>query len=152
MLRAVGFQVYVHKEYFKDDTDDDIWIPSVQGRGWVIFSNDKRIARDPINVRAVLHSKAQVIMTSNNNTLPEFWGAAFIVGRMRISDLLVSNPRPVFIQIGEHARDHVQLVKQHLTHPGKPDEQEAISASDYESESASESSPSETGTEESPGE
>jgi len=125
MLRAVGFKVYVHSEYFKDDTDDDVWIPSVQGRGWIIFSSDKRIAKDPLNIRAVLDSKAQVIMTSNNNALPEFWGAAFIIGRMRIARLLENNPGPVFIQIGEHAHEHVQVVKQKLTHPRPPDETKA---------------------------
>lgn len=117
MLRSAGFEVNTHQDYFKDDTDDDIWIPSAQGRGWVIFSSDKRIARDPLNIRAVLDSKAQVIMTSNNHVLPEFWGAAFIVGRMKIANLLIDNPGPAFIQISEHAGSHVQVVKQHLTHP-----------------------------------
>jgi hypothetical protein len=63
--------VHAHKELFKDDEDDNIWIPNIAARGWVIFTSDERISRDPVNIRAVLDSKAQVIMTSDNNKLPE---------------------------------------------------------------------------------
>jgi hypothetical protein len=117
ILRKVGFEIRVHKDFFKDDEDDDVWIPDVKARGWVILSSDKRIARDPLNVQAVLTSKAQVVMSSDNNTLPEFWGAAFITGRMKINDLLDRNPGPAYIKMSQHCASHVQLVKQELTHP-----------------------------------
>jgi len=117
VLRTVGFDVHVHKHYFKDDEEDAVWIPNVKARGWVVLSSDKRIARDPLNIRAVLDSKAQVVMSSDNNTLPEFWGAAFIAGRIRVNELLDRNPGPVYIQMSQHSRDHVKLIKQHLTHP-----------------------------------
>jgi hypothetical protein len=88
VLGGVGFDVRVYRAIFDDDEDDHIWIPDVASRGWVIFTSDKRISKDPINVQAVRKSKAQVVMSSDNNTLPEFWGAAFIVGRMKLSELL----------------------------------------------------------------
>jgi hypothetical protein len=116
LLERVGFDVKVHGKWFKDDEDDHIWIPEVASKGWVIFSSDKRIARDPLNIRSVVDSKAQVIMSSDNNTLPEFWGAAFITGRMKLHELLENNPGPVYIQISGHAKDHVKLVKLHRTH------------------------------------
>jgi hypothetical protein len=119
ILRKVGFDVRVHKEcnWLNSDTDDDVWIPDVTGRGWVILSSDKRISKDPVNIRAVLESKAQVVTSSDNNILPEFWGAAFIVGRIRIQELLDQNPGPVFIQMSHCTGDHVKVVKQHITHP-----------------------------------
>jgi hypothetical protein len=114
---TTGFDVHAHKELFKDDEDDHIWIPDIAARGWVIFTSDERISRDPVNVRAVLDSKAQVIMTSDNNKLPEMWGAAFTVGRIRLKELLDGNPGPVYIQLTSTARDHVRQTKQHITHP-----------------------------------
>jgi hypothetical protein len=109
--------VHAHKELFKDDEDDHIWIPDIAARGWVILTSDERISRDPVNVRAVLDSKAQVVMTSDNNKLPEMWGAAFTVGRKRLHELLDGNPGPVYIQLTSTARDHVRQTKQHITHP-----------------------------------
>jgi hypothetical protein len=119
ILRKVGFEVRAHKEcsWLNSDVDDDVWIPDVTSRGWVILSSDKRISRDPVNVRAVLDSKAQVIMTSDNNILPEFWGAAFMVGRIKIHEVLNSNPGPVYIQMSHCTGNHVQVVRQAVTHP-----------------------------------
>ena len=64
---------------------------------------------------AVLTSKARVILTTDNNILPEFWAASFIMGRRKISDILDKNPGPLFIQIGHCGSDHVRIVKQHIT-------------------------------------
>ncbi len=128
ILRTVGFDVHLHKDYFKDDEDDNVWIPDVRARGWVILSSGKRTAKGALNVRAVLDSKAQVVMSSDNNTLPEFWGAAFITGRIRIGELLDQNPGPVYIQMSQHSRDHVNVRKQHITHP-----QQRAGASPYKS-------------------
>jgi hypothetical protein len=105
----VGFDVRVHGKLFNHDEDDHVWIPDVAARGWVIFSSDKRISKDPINVRSVRESKAQVVMSSDNNTLPELWGAAFITGRLKLEELLERNPGPVFIQVSGHPKDHVKL-------------------------------------------
>jgi hypothetical protein len=112
--------VHAHKELFKDDEDDNIWIPNIAARGWVIFTSDERISRDPVNIRAVLDSKAQVIMTSDNNKLPEMWGAAFTVGYIKLSEILDGNPGPVYIKLTSTARDHVRQTKQHITHPSSP--------------------------------
>jgi hypothetical protein len=118
-MRKVGLDVRAHKEcdWLNSDVEDDIWIPDVTAKGWIIFSSDKRISMDPVNVRAVLESKAQVIMTSDNNRLPEFWGAAFIVGRLKILEVLNNNPGPVFIRISHCTGEHVRIVRQTITHP-----------------------------------
>lgn len=118
-MRKVGLDVRAHKEcaWLNSDTDDDVWIPDVTSKGWVIFSSDKRISTDPVNVRAVLESKAQVVFTSDNNRLPEFWGAAFIVGRLKIDEALNSNPGPVFLRISHCTGDHVKVVRQSVTNP-----------------------------------
>lgn len=114
LLRKVGFTVEVHKDHFRQDEDDHVWIPDVVQRGWVIFSSDGRLAKDPLNIHAVLHSKAQVLITKKNDTLPEVWGACFIAGFARIRELLAQNPGPVYIRIRKDASDHIALAAQHL--------------------------------------
>jgi hypothetical protein len=117
LLSKTGFDVHGHKEFFVDDEDDHIWIPDIAARGWIIFTSDERISRDPINVKAVLESKAQVIITSDNNRLPEVWGAAFTVGRLRLDELLDVNPGPVYIKLTSATGGHVHQTKRHITHP-----------------------------------
>ena len=119
LLRKVGIDVHAHKEcsWLNSDAEDQVWIPVVTSKGWVIFTSDKRISKDPVNVRAVMESKAQVIITIDNGRLPEFWGAAFLVGRLKIHEILRNNPGPVFIQVSHCSGDHVKIVRQSVTHP-----------------------------------
>lgn len=107
----MGFEVERHKNHFVHDEDDDKWIPPVTARQWVILSGDKRLSRDPVNIEAVRSSKAQVVMMTDTNSLPEQWAASIIVGRHRIHELLDRHPGPVFIKVGKQAKDHVQVVR-----------------------------------------
>lgn len=79
------------------------------------LTSDKRIAKDPINVKAVIDSKAQVVICRDNSMLPEFWGAAFVMGQGKIQELLDRNAGPIFIQITNHCGEHVRIVKEHFT-------------------------------------
>ena len=121
-LRSIGFDVIAHKEcsWLNSDADDDVWIPDVTARGWIILSSDRRISIDPVNVKAVRDSKAQVIVTGDNNMLPEFWGSAFVLGRIRINEVLQANPGPVFIRIGHCCAEHVKVIRTQATNPQAP--------------------------------
>ena len=110
----MGFEVELHKSYFVHDADDDQWIPDVAARRWVILSGDKRLAVEPLNKEAVKMSRAQVLLVTDTNSLPEQWASSIIVGRQKIQELLGKNPGPVFIKIGKQARDHVNVAKEHL--------------------------------------
>ena len=114
ILERMGFEVEIHKTYFVHDLDDDKWIPEVSARKWVILSGDKRLASELPNVEAIRANKSQVVLVTDSNSLPEQWAASMIVGRTKIQELLDKNPGPVFIKVGKQAKDHVQVVKDHL--------------------------------------
>lgn len=109
MLERMGFEVELHNSYFVHDELDDKWIPEVAGRKWAILTGDKRISVDPVNRAAVMSSKAQVIIVSDTNSLPEQWAASIIVGRLRLLELLDKHSGPVFIKVGRYAKDHVTI-------------------------------------------
>jgi hypothetical protein len=111
ILERMGFEVERHKNHFIHDEYDDKWIPPVTSRQWVILSGDKLLSRDAVNIEAVRSSKAQVIMMTDTNSLPEQWAASIIVGRHRLQELLDKHPGPVFIKVGKQAKDHVQVVR-----------------------------------------
>jgi hypothetical protein len=114
MLERMGFEVERHKDHFVHDEDDDKWIPPVSARQWLILTGDKRLSKEPANIEAVLTSRAQVLVVTDSNSLPEQWASAVIVGRQRIQELLDKNPGPTFINIGRYAKDHVNLNKPNL--------------------------------------
>jgi hypothetical protein len=109
MLERMGFEVELHNRYFVPDAEDDIWIPEVAARQWVILTADKRLSVEPLNKEAVRSSNAQVLLVSDGKSLPEQWAACLIVGRLKIEQLLDRNPGPVFIMISKHAGDHVNV-------------------------------------------
>jgi hypothetical protein len=69
----MGFEVELHNTYFVHDEDDDKWIPDVAARKWVILSGDKQLCVEPLNKEAVKESKAQVLLVTDTNSIPEQW-------------------------------------------------------------------------------
>lgn len=40
-LKAKGARVEMHRDYYKDDEDDPIWLPEVSAKQWVIISQNQ---------------------------------------------------------------------------------------------------------------
>lgn len=40
-LKAKGAKVEMHCEHYKDDEDDQVWLPEVASKGWVIISQNQ---------------------------------------------------------------------------------------------------------------
>jgi PIN like domain len=110
----MGFEIERHKEHFRHDEADDVWIPQVAARQWVILSGDKKLSKHTANIEAVRSACAQVILVTDSNSLPEQWAAAMIMGRHKIAELLEKHSGPIFIQLGQQAKDHVRIVKSHV--------------------------------------
>jgi hypothetical protein len=114
MLERMGFELELHNNHFVHDEDDDKWIPVVASRKWVILSGDKRLTSQPVNKEAIITSRARVLLVTDSNSLPEQWAASVIVGRVRIQELLEKHPGPMCIKIGKHAKEHVNVAKEHV--------------------------------------
>ncbi len=41
-LRSIGCSVIPHRELFKHDEDDNVWIEEVSKKGYIIITNDKK--------------------------------------------------------------------------------------------------------------
>lgn len=40
-LQAKGAQVETHRDYYEDDEADEVWLPEVAAKGWIIISQDQ---------------------------------------------------------------------------------------------------------------
>jgi hypothetical protein len=68
ILRAAGVTLDVHQDHFPQDALDVVWMPDVASRGWIILSPDIRIARDRLEVHAIMTSGASVFCLSGAGT------------------------------------------------------------------------------------
>ena len=66
-LRDTGVEVRLHREFFADDEKDEIWLPDVAQRGWIILTRDKWIRRRPLEKQALIASGARAFVLTSGN-------------------------------------------------------------------------------------
>src|SRR5947209_19499105 len=59
-LRAAGLTVEHKDDYFPQNTEDEVWMPEVGERGWVVLTRDTRIRFHPNEQRALLASNLRL--------------------------------------------------------------------------------------------
>lgn len=72
-LREVHPRVTAHDEIFAQDTDDEVWLRDIGGRGWVVLTKDERIRRKPGEQRTILRFRVKcfVLHPTRGLTGPE---------------------------------------------------------------------------------
>ncbi len=74
-----GEQIHVLDSLFPPETHDDVWIPDIGARGWVILTKDKAIQRRPNEIAALLAASTAVFVFSAGNVLGERIGLSLAV-------------------------------------------------------------------------
>jgi predicted nuclease of predicted toxin-antitoxin system len=95
-LQAAGADVRVHSDYFAHDEDDEVWLPQVARRRWVILTKDKRIRRRPIEKQALLASGARAFVLTSGSLRGEEMADLF-VKRLRRMERVARNTNPPFV-------------------------------------------------------
>jgi predicted nuclease of predicted toxin-antitoxin system len=94
ILKAHGFEVRIHDDYFLENASDIEWLTEAGKRGWVILSKDKLIRKRPLELKILLDAGvAAFILTSGNLTAREM-GEVFVRARSRMLKLLAKQKRP----------------------------------------------------------
>lgn len=66
-LRSIGCSVIPHRELFKHDEDDNVWIEEVSKKGYIIITNDKKIRSRALEIKSVIIHKARMLCLTNGN-------------------------------------------------------------------------------------
>lgn len=69
-LREAGLVVHVMEAVFGDDPKwrkDEVWIPEVAGRGWIILMKDDQVRMKPRERQALMSCGAKVFCITNAN-------------------------------------------------------------------------------------
>ncbi len=61
-LKDFGYSIEIHDEHFDTETPDEIWIPEVTRRSWIIVSADFRIRHRPPEIEAFRACGARMLL------------------------------------------------------------------------------------------
>jgi hypothetical protein len=93
------WHIELHSDHFASNAPDVDWIPVCGEKKWVIITCDKRIARVPQNVQAVISSNAVVFMFGKGGRRAEEYSAALIHHRLKILRMIKNTAAPFFARI-----------------------------------------------------
>ncbi|RYG59180.1 hypothetical protein EON80_26020 [bacterium] len=95
-LTEVGANFKLHKDYFRDDTPDVVWLPDVGKRGWNVLTRDKAIQSNPLEKRAVQNAKVGYFVLSSRD-VTGFEVAEIIVRALTAIEKIAVNQEKPFI-------------------------------------------------------
>jgi len=95
-LRATGVTVEVHNDHFLQDAKDEVWLPEVGKRGWVVLTKDDRIRYRPTELAAVIDAHVALFALASGNLNGEEMAQAFVAALPRMTRVLAKY-RPPFI-------------------------------------------------------
>lgn len=62
LLHAAGLSVERHRDHFRHDTPDDVWLERVASHNWVAVTHDRRIRYKPNELAAVVEHKLRLLV------------------------------------------------------------------------------------------
>ena len=95
-LQALGARVEVHCDYYADDEDDQVWLPEVAAKRWVIISQDQF---NELERQAIRNAGGRAFLIVEGSMTGEEQ-AAIVVGAMRrMLRILNAVPAPFIARI-----------------------------------------------------
>jgi hypothetical protein len=123
-LRKAGASVEVHDHHFVPNTPDDIWVPAVSQRGWIVLTRDKQIGVNIPEQIAVASSGTRMFALSIDQATGEDMARALTQALPRMKRLTQSHPAPFIAKVYEFGKvrmwkDQKKLLKtlQQMTQP-----------------------------------
>jgi len=106
-LRAHGINIRTYVEIYPNEPKvrDEVWIPEITERGWVILTKDKEIRREPVEIEALRRVKARYICLSAGKMRGDEQAACLLHHWMTIDSLVINKRAPLLVTV---TRTHVQ--------------------------------------------
>lgn len=78
---------------------DEVWIPEVAARDWVILTKDKNIRRARVEIQALRHANARYVCLSAANMRGDEQAACLLQHWKTIDSVVASKPVPLIATI-----------------------------------------------------
>ncbi len=87
-LRAAGETVQAHDDLFPQDTDDEVWLPAVGEKRWVVLTKDVRIRRDSLPRTALIEACVAAFVLVRGDVNGSVMAGAFVAAIPRMKKVL----------------------------------------------------------------
>ena len=102
-LRAAGFDVRVHEDFYQQTERDPLIFYECGVKGWIVITSDTGFMKAFPHMAAIALGRTTVIAFTNNNFKSDVRGAAFISARDKIEAALAAHKGRNFIAVvGTH--------------------------------------------------
>jgi hypothetical protein len=100
-LRAAEVEIRTYTDLYPNDrkVPDQVWIPEVAARGWVILTKDKNIRRAPIEIQALRLPNARYVCLSATNMRGEEQAACLLHHWKTIDSVVANKPVPLIVTV-----------------------------------------------------
>jgi hypothetical protein len=102
-LREAGMPCEPHRSHFAPDAEDELWIPAVASRGWIIVTRDFAIQRRPPERQAWIASNAIVVMIRGERLSADDMSKRLLAAHAnrRLDSYIAKRSAPMIIYLGE---------------------------------------------------
>jgi hypothetical protein len=95
-LEAKGTRVEMHRDHYKDDEDDQVWLPEVASKGWVIISQNQYNA---LEREAIRNANGRAFLIVHGDMKGEEEAQMIAAALPKILRILKANPAPFIARL-----------------------------------------------------
>jgi len=97
-LREAGLTVERHADHFLPNAPDEVWLPEVGRRGWIVLTHDERIRYKPNELAAVMRHRVPLLVVQGQAPFPQLaeW---FVQTLPRIAAFLDAHEPPYIAKV-----------------------------------------------------
>jgi hypothetical protein len=100
-LRAAGMTIEPWYDHFPAGTLDEIWLPEVGARGWIVLTKDKAIRRKPWEMGKVIAAGVRMFTLPSGNMTGDQMAALFLDNRLDMGRCLKKNRGPLIAVVSQ---------------------------------------------------
>lgn len=94
-LRDAGLEVERHADHFPPAAADEVWLPEVGRRGWIVLTHDERIRYKPNELAAVMRHGVALLVVQGQAPFPQL--AEWFVQTLPRIEAFVAAHEPPYI-------------------------------------------------------
>ena len=95
ILREAGIHVERHTDHFDGPEKDEVWLPEVGRRGWIVLTHDRQIRRKVNERKAVMESGVAMFAVIGQQPYPQL--ARYLVNTFPLIERFLDHNEPPFI-------------------------------------------------------
>jgi PIN like domain len=98
ILGDAGLTVERHRDHFRHDAADEVWLAEVGRRGWVAVTHNSRIRYTPNEKEAVIRHGVRLLVTIGRAPYPEL-AKSFVSTLSKIEAFLTEHEPPLIAKV-----------------------------------------------------